>query len=534
VLAVQANALCAYRKLFKWPSVESRSGIHRIGQTLAVEQSYSQAMLLEIVAGLAVGLAIGWVVAWALGQSGTQQEKQRAVQLADELAQRTAALEATQRDREAARAQQAERDASQREEIAKLTADRTHLEQDNERAAAALEELRTENSKVRNELSQSQTELASLRTTLESEQKSAQEKLAMLTSARVELSNQFEALANKILEEKSKRFTEQNQANLGNLLNPLKDKFGEFQLKVESLEKENLTGRTELKTQIEQLRTLNERLSQDATNLVTALKGSSKTQGDWGEYVLESILESSGLRKDHEYRVQESFTREDRTRARVDVILDLPEGRHIILDSKVSLNDYNDYCAAEDEMVREAALARHLASVRNHIRDLSLRNYPALFELSSLDFVVMFVPIEPAFMLAISRDGKLWQEAWDRNVLLVSPSTLLFVLRTVANLWRQEQQTRNVQDIVRRGGELYDKLSAFVKDLTDVGKSLDAARATYEDAYKKLATGRGNAIRQAEMLKSLGVKPSKAMPLALVEQASEPETFEIAASEEEK
>jgi DNA recombination protein RmuC len=497
-------------------------------------------MLLEIGIGLIVGLVVGWGIVWMLGQSRQREERQRAAQQAEELVQRTAALETAQRDRENTRQEQAardaehnERDARQREEIARLTADRTHLDQDADRAATTVEELRAENNRMRNELFAAQTERATLQTTLEAEQKSAQEKLAMLTAARIELSNQFETLANKILEEKSKRFTEQNQENLGHLLNPLKEKFGEFQQKVESLEKDSVAGRSELKVQIDQLRTLNERLSEDATNLVTALKGSSKTQGDWGEYVLESILESSGLRKGHEYRVQESFTRDDRSRARVDVILDLPEGRHIILDSKVSLNDYSEYCAAEDEGVREAALVRHLASVRNHIRDLSQRNYPALFELNSLDFVVMFIPIEPAFMLAIARDPGLWREAWDRNVILVSPSTLLFVLRTVANLWRQEQQTRNVQDIVRRGGELYDKLAGFVKDLTDVGKNLDAARDSYEEAYKKLASGKGNAIRQAELLKSLGVKPSKAIPLSLVEQSHETDPLELAASEED-
>jgi DNA recombination protein RmuC len=491
-------------------------------------------MFLEIGIALVAGIVLGWLVAWALGRGDHQQEKQRADQLAAELAQK---LEETRQELAAHDAAHNERDASQREEIAKLTADRAHLEQDSDRASAALEELRAENSKVRNELSQSQTDLAKLQAKLEAEQKSAQEKLAMLTAARVELSNQFETLANKILEEKSKRFTEQNQTNLGNLLTPLKEKFGEFQQKVESLEKESLTGRTEIKTQIDQLRALNERLSQDATNLVSALRGSSKTQGDWGEFVLESILESSGLRKGHEYRAQESFHREDRAengraRARLDIILDLPEGRHIILDSKVSLNDYSDYCAADEDSMRESALGRHLASIRNHIRDLSRRDYQAIYQLNSLDFVVMFVPIEPAFMLAIARDGKLWQEAWDKNVLLVSPSTLLFVLRTVAQLWRQEQQTRNVQDIVRRGGELYDKLAAFAKDLTDVGKSLDAARASYDEAYKKLATGKGNAIRQAELLKTLGVKPSKTIPLSLVEQAVENDPLELAANEE--
>jgi DNA recombination protein RmuC len=476
-------------------------------------------MLPGILVGLIAGLICGCVVAWVLLQGRQHEDRQRTQQLADDLAKQTAARN--------------ERESCHREEIARLAAERAHMEQDAERAANALTELHEETNRLRHDLSQAQTELATLRTTLEAERNNAREKLALLNEARTELSIQFKAVAGDILKENSKAFTEQNQASLGTLLNPLRDKFGEFQQKVESLEKEGITGRTELKTQIDQLRSLNERLSQDATNLVTALKGSSKTQGDWGEYVLESILESSGLRKGHEYRVQESFTREDRSRARVDVILNLPEGRHIIVDAKVSLNAYNDYCAAEDDATREAALARHLTSMRNHIRDLSQRNYPALFELSSLDFVVMFVPIEPAFMLALARDAKLGQEAWERNVLLVSPNTLLFVLRTVAQLWRQEQQTRNVQDIVRRGGELYDKLAGFVKDLTEVGKNLDAARNSYEEAYKKLATGKGNAIRQAEMLKGLGVKPSKSMPLALVEHAVEDAPLELAASEEE-
>lgn len=274
------------------------------------------------------------------------------------------------------------------------------------------------------------------------------------------------------------------------------------------------------------MRSLNERLSEDATNLVSALRGSSKTQGEWGEVVLERILESSGLRRDYEYRVQETIFRDDGRRARLDIIVDLPEGRHLVLDSKVSLTDYSEYCSAIDEAARDAALSRHLASVRKHIRELSQRDYPSLYSLNSLDFVVMFVPIEPAFMLALSGDGKIWQEAWDKNILLVSPSTLLFVLRTVAHLWRQEQQKRNVQEIVRRGGELYDKLAAFAKDLTDVGRKLDDARGAYDEAYKKLAEGRGNVIRRAEQLRSLGIKPSKAMPTAMLDLAMDQELFD--------
>jgi DNA recombination protein RmuC len=201
------------------------------------------------------------------------------------------------------------------------------------------------------------------------------------------------------------------------------------------------------------------------------------------------------------------------------VILNIPEGRQLIIDSKVSLNDYDDYCGIDDEVSRESALKKHIASMRAHIKTLSQQNYQALYGLNSIDFVIMFVPIEPAFMLAMANEGKLWQEGWDKNVLLVSRTTLLFVLRTVAHLWRQEQQTRNVQEIVRRGGDLYEKLAAFINDLLDVGKSLDNARQSYDEAVKKLHTGKGNVIRRAEMLLNLGIKPAKKISPMLVEAA---------------
>jgi DNA recombination protein RmuC len=436
-------------------------------------------MLLVIAIVLAAALAVVAVL-WFKSRSRETEFRVRAEQLAAELAQRSAAIGIAEAERERLR-----------EQAGKL-----------------------------------QAEMAGLQARLESERRNAQEKLALLGSAREELSNQFKSLASDILEEKSRRFTLQNQENLGQLIAPLKEKFGEFQQKVESLEKDGVAGRSELKAQLEQLRSLNERLSEDATSLVSALRGSSKTQGEWGEVVLERILESSGLRRDHEYRVQETMTREDGRRARLDIIIDLPEGRHLVLDSKVSLTDYSEYCGAADDATRDASLARHLASVRKHIRELSQRDYPSLYRLNSLDFVVMFVPIEPAFMLALARDGKIWQEAWDKSILLVSPSTLLFVLRTVAHLWRQEQQRRNVQEIVKRGGELYDKLAAFAKDLTEVGKKLGDAREAYDEAYKKLAEGRGNVIRQAEILRSLGIRPTKQMPQGMRELALEQELFE--------
>jgi DNA recombination protein RmuC len=323
-------------------------------------------------------------------------------------------------------------------------------------------------------------------------------------------------LAAEIFEEKSKRFGEQNHASMDTLLAPLKEKLGEFQARVESLKEDGVAGRSELKAHIDGLRSLNERLSAEASSLASALKGSSKTQGDWGEMLLERMLEDCGMRKGHEYLVQESYSREDGTRARPDVILNLPGDKHLVVDAKVSLVDYNAYCDCEDEGSRGVALARHVGSLRSHIRALKKRDYQMLYQLQSIDFVVMFVPIEPAYLLALSRDGRLWQEAWENDVLLVSPGTLFPVIRTVAHLWRQEQQNRNVEEIVDRGALLYDKLAAFAADLVKVGVGLGTARDSYDEAMKKLTTGRGNAIRQAELLKDLGVKPSKQMPKELV------------------
>ena len=360
----------------------------------------------------------------------------------------------------------------------------------------------------------------------------AGKKLQLLADAEEKLENRFKVLAADIFREKSQRFKEENEASLGSLLNPLKERLGDFQNRVEALQKDGVEGRAELRQQIGDLKELNQQLSSDASNLARALKGSSKTQGDWGEFVLEQMLENSGLRRDHEYRVQTSMAGAENSRARPDVILNLPGGRHLVIDAKVSLVDYSAYCDchAEEEGTRAASLGRHVGSVRAHIKELSARNYQSLYELQSMDFVVMFVPIEPAFMLAIARDGALWQEAWDKNVLLVSPSTLLFVIRTVAHLWRQEQQRSNVQEIVKRGGELYDKLAAFAKDLSEVGAKLGDAQKAYDGAYSKLARGKGNAIRQVEMLRALGVKPSKQLPKEMVDAAGDSEA--LAMSEE--
>ncbi len=362
-------------------------------------------------------------------------------------------------------------------------------------------------------------QVTELTTSLAAEREKAGENLAVLNRARDELTNQFKLLANDILEDKSRRFTEQNQTNLNQLLEPLKIKISEFQGQVQEVYVQEGKDRSALSEQVKQLMSLNSQLSRDAHNLTSALKGQSKTQGNWGELILERVLEASGLRRGAEYDVQESHTRSDGTRAQPDVVVHLPEDKHLIIDAKVSLNAYEEYANAETDALREAAMKRHLESVKNHIRELSEKNYQQLYGLQSLDFVLMFIPIEPAFMLAISHDSQLWHEAWRRNVLLVSPSTLLFVVRTVAHLWRQEQQSRNAQEIASRGAELYDKLAGFVEDLDGLGLKLQQAQKAYENAYSKFSSGRGNVIRQAQMLKELGVKPAKQLHAKLVDAA---------------
>ncbi|NJB66363.1 DNA recombination protein RmuC [Desulfobaculum xiamenense] len=382
-----------------------------------------------------------------------------------------------------------------------------------------IDALRKANDAMRAQERQLGAQVASLQTELDAERAHGREKLALLGEAREELANQFKTLANEIFDDKSRRFTEQNQTTMKQLLDPMRTKLVEFQAQVEKAYVQEGKDRAELTSQVRQLMDLNRQLSDDANNLTRALKGNSKTRGDWGELILERILESSGLRKGEEFTVQESHTTDGGRRLQPDVVIHLPQGKHLVIDSKVSLNAYLEHTRAEADDEREHALKGHIAAMRTHIRELSAKDYQALYGMTSPDFVIMFVPVEPAYLLAISKDATLWREAWDRNILLVSPSTLLFVVRTVATLWRQEQQTRNAQEIAQRGALLYDKFKGFVDDIDDMGTRLDQARRAYDKARGKLCTGTGNLIRQAEMLRELGVKPKSPLPHQLVESA---------------
>lgn len=371
------------------------------------------------------------------------------------------------------------------------------------------EQLKSELNRLQGEVNRLGNEAARLGAELEAEKRLSTEKLQTLNDSKQALTEQFKNLANDILEEKSQRFASQNQQNLDILLRPLQEKIGEFKKRVDDVYEGEARERFALKEEILRLANLNTQMSNDTQALTKALRGESKTQGDWGEMVLETILEHSGLRKGHEYDVQDSHTDSDGSRLQPDVVIHLPENRNLVVDSKVSITAYTRYVQADDEATKEKELALHVQSLRQHIAGLSAKNYQQLYGLGSIDFVLMFVPLEPAFLAAMSHNSNLFQEALHKNIVLVCPSTLLATVRTVAHLWRQEQQNRNALEIAKQCGLLYDKFVGFVDDLDKVGQRLEQAQSSYSDAYGKLKTGRGNLIRSAEKVKELGVKPTK-------------------------
>jgi DNA recombination protein RmuC len=360
-----------------------------------------------------------------------------------------------------------------------------------------------------------------LEAALDSERKQGLGRIESLNEAKEALTSQFKNLANEILEDKSKRFTEQNVANLDALLKPLQTKLSEFKEQVNTSYGNEARERFALKSEIERLANLNLRMSDETRSLTQALKGDSKVQGNWGELVLESILESSGLRKGEEYLVQDSHTQTDGSRLQPDVVVKLPEGRSLVVDSKVSITAYSRHAQATDPTVSEQELAAHIQSLRQHIQGLSSKNYSSLYGIGSVDFVLMFVPIEPAFLLALKTAPNLYQEALAKNIVLVCPSTLMATLRTVAHLWRQDHQNRNALEIAKQCGTLYDKFVGFVDDLEKLGQRLDQAQTSYHDAFNKLKSGKGNLIRTAEKVRELGVKPSKNISAPLIESSTD-------------
>jgi len=435
------------------------------------------ASLLFLGVGVVLGVVVGYLVAQLRRKdTGSGAEEQYKVQLKLEI----------------------ERSAKLADDLQKLN-----------------EELRAEREKVIN-LTNSNAELKTHYGHLKTKLNDQKDELTQLQE---KFTTEFKNLANEIFEEKSKKFTDQNKTNINDLLKPLGEKILAFEKKVEQNSKESLEGNTALKEQILALRDLNKKMSEEAENLTKALKGDVKTQGNWGEMVLESILEKSGLQKGREYFTQESHQSDEGRRLRPDVIIKLPENKNLVIDAKASLVAYEKYANAETEEERAQFLKEHLMSVKAHIKGLAEKNYHQLFDGGSLDYVLMFVPIEPAFALIVQHGGELYNEAHEKSIIIVSPATLIATLRTVASIWKHEYQNQNALEIARQGGALYDKFKAFVDDLVDVGRSLDKSKTQYKEAMNKLTDGKDNLIRKTERLKELGAKANKKMDDNLLARA---------------
>jgi DNA recombination protein RmuC len=372
---------------------------------------------------------------------------------------------------------------------------------------------------------QEKEKLISEKSTLVSELKSLEAKLTEnkgeVEKLNEKFTKEFENLANKILDEKSSKFTAQNKENIKNILSPLQEKIKGFEDKVEKTHKESIDYHAALRQQILGLKELNQQMSKETLNLTKALKGDNKIQGNWGELVLERVLEKSGLEKDREYFVQQSFTNDEGRRILPDVVIHLPDNKKMIVDSKVSLVAYEQYINEEDETLKERFLKEHVASLKRHVEQLSDKKYEDIYKIESPDFVLLFIPIEPAFAIALNSDTYLYNKAFEKNIIIVTPSTLLATLRTIDTMWNNEKQQRNALEIARQAGALYDKFQGLLIDLIGIGKRIDESKKEYSSAMNKLVEGRGNIITSVEKLKKMGAKAKKSLPEKIIERARE-------------
>ena len=366
---------------------------------------------------------------------------------------------------------------------------------------------------------QAKTKNAELQTRMHEQVKNAEEKLALLKDAETRLNNQFENLAGKIFDERNRQFTEHNKTSLDHIVKPLREQLGEFKQRIETVYDNENKDRISLREEIISLRRDTAQMNQEALNLTRALKGDKKTQGNWGEMILETVLEKSGLRKGIEYETQGAFRDENNALFKPDVIIRLPENKDVIIDSKVSLLAYERHCSTEDDAERIAALKQHTEAVRTHIKSLSNKDYSGLKGLRSLDFVLLFMPIEAAFIAAFQADERLFTDAFEHKIIVVTPTTLLATLRTIENIWRYERQNENARAIADKAGIVYDKIRGFVEDLDKLGKQLSTVHTTYDGVMNKLTQGQGNLIRQASSFVDLGVKVKKTIPKSITEQA---------------
>ncbi len=409
--------------------------------------------------------------------------------------------------------------ARQQADLAALRRESELLAVEREASREAAQVWGREREQKENELRRLEAQGAGLKAELREQQENHQQRLSDLQGARDELRAQFAELAGKIFDEREQRFAETSQQRLGQLLDPLKERIQSFEKRVEESYQSEARERFSLAKELERLQLLNQRLGDEATNLTRALKG-QKTQGNWGELVLERVLEHAGLEKGREYETQISLKGADGERFQPDVLIQLPGDKQVIIDAKVSLTAYQQYIAADDEVIRQQALKQHLLSLRSHLKGLSGKDYKRLDGLHSLDFVLLFVPIEAAFAAALQADQNLFQEAFEQHVVIVSPTTLLATLRVIDSLWRQERQSQNAREIAERAGQLYDKFVAFIGDLDEVGSRLQQLDKAYAAARNKLVDGRGNLVGRVENLKLLGARASKSLPTDVLERAA--------------
>ncbi|OAI11145.1 recombinase RmuC [Methylomonas koyamae] len=412
----------------------------------------------------------------------------------------------------------------QRDLLGQIEQQQQQLQQQSVKLAVAEERLALLNQReselqaLQQQLLALKTENAELNTRQQEQHKHNEEKIRLLQDAENQLKAQFESLAHRIFEERGKQFVEHNKTSIETLVAPLKQQLGEFKQRVESVYDNETKDRISLREEIVSLRRDTAKMNQEALNLTRALKGDHKTQGNWGEMILEKVLEQSGLRKGIEYETQGAYRDEDKRLFKPDVIVRLPDNKDVVIDSKVSLNAYERYCSTEDDAERAEALKQHVEAVRAHIKGLSNKDYSSLRGLRSLDFVLLFMPIEAAFMAAFQGDEKLFNDAFEHKIVVVTPTTLLATLRTIQNIWRYEQQNENARLIADKAGALYDKIRGFVEDIEKLGNQLNTVQKTYDGIVNKLSSGQGNLLRQASSLEDLGVKVKKKLPKSLTEQ----------------
>ena len=382
-----------------------------------------------------------------------------------------------------------------------------------------IEKIETDNRIKQDQIGNLKADVSSRDATIENLNLKIEEEGERLLKQQKQLESQFENMANKILEQKSEKFAQQNQKNIDQILKPLGVKIKSFEESIEDKYVKDQESRAGLAKQISMLQIANQKISQDAVNLTNALKGDSKVQGDWGELQLEVLLEKSGLKKELHFRTQNSEKDEDGNEKRPDCIIDLPDDKNLIIDSKVSLTSYEQYSNAETEEERKQYLKKHIDSIKNHIRDLGSKDYQKLYSINSPDYVLMFVPIEPALITALQEDAEIFNIGLSKNIILVSTSTLMATMRTVSFIWQQENQKKNVLEIARQSGALYEKFCGFVTDLEGVGKAIDTATKKYESAYGKLYDGRGNLVTSVEKIKKLGAKTTKSISRELLDKS---------------